>query len=531
ELAKGAKLRLAVRQGFERATRTIVDANITTLITAVVLYAIGTDQVRGFAIMLILGILMCMFTAIFCARLIFDVAIHRNWVSELKMTQILPKTNVDFLGKRYLAGVFSVLLIGVGIGAVVMRGSEILDIDFTGGTSVTIVSSDLLDADSVRKKLAAGAKDVEPDQTVDITVTNVQMSAYEQNSVWKIVTSLETEEKIKSLITQSLEVESYTMTGVRIAADDADSAGGEGSDTGDCQEEESDDESTAPVDEQQVSYLLTFSHAIATSALLGNFESAAETLTMGTPSIVIDPPAGVLDDDHDEKEWLVTIGLSEGDASELVGQVTTQLRDKPVWISANTIGGKVAGKTQETAIAALVASLFGIVIYIWIRFQKIVFGLAAVVALIHDVLITLGAIAVSAWLAPYLGFLLMDEFRISLPVVAAFLTIIGYSLNDTIVVFDRIREVRGRSPDLSSDMVNTSINQTLSRTILTSFTTLLVVLILYTIGGQGIHGFAYALIIGVVAGTYSSIFVASPSLMLMMDWVTKRAEKKKVSRA
>jgi SecD/SecF fusion protein len=476
-----------------------------------------------------------------------------------------------------VAGVFSVLLIAVGIGAVVMRGSEILDIDFTGGTSVTIASAKPLDADSVRKKLAGGSDDLTteaarlakeaarlaarakdlpddsdekkladrakeladeqawPDQKVDITVTNVQMSAYEQNSVWKIVTSLETEEKIKSLITQSLTVESYTMTGVRIAADDADSAGGEGSDTGGCQEEESDDESddesTATADEQQVSYLLSSNHPIATSALLSNFAKAAETLNMGAPGIVIDPPDGVLDDEHDEKEWLVTIGLPEGDASKLVGQVTKELDGQPVWISANTIGGKVAGKTQETAIAALVASLFGIVIYIWIRFQKIVFGLAAVIALIHDVLITLGAIALSAWLAPAFGFILMDEFRISLPVVAAFLTIIGYSLNDTIVVFDRIREVRGRSPELSVEMVNTSINQTLSRTILTSFTTLLVVLILYTIGGQGIHGFAYALIIGVMVGTYSSIFVASPSLMLMMDWVVKRAEKKKVSRA
>ena len=114
-----------------------------------------------------------------------------------------------------------------------------------------------------------------------------------------------------------------------------------------------------------------------------------------------------------------------------------------------------------------------------------------------------------------MGVLLIEEFKISLPVVAAFLTIIGYSLNDTIVVFDRIREVRGKRPDLTNEMVNTSINQTLGRTILTSLTTFLVVLILYTLGGQGIHGFAFALVVGVIVGTYSSIFVASPALLWM----------------
>ncbi|MCA9258660.1 MAG: protein translocase subunit SecDF, partial [Planctomycetales bacterium] len=110
-----------------------------------------------------------------------------------------------------------------------------------------------------------------------------------------------------------------------------------------------------------------------------------------------------------------------------------------------------------------------------------------------------------------------EKFQISLPLVAAFLTIIGYSLNDTIVVFDRIREVKGKSPRLTADMINTSINQTLSRTLLTSLTTLLTVLILYIWGGDGIHAFAFALVVGVIVGTYSSIFIASPFLLWMSD--------------
>ena len=183
---------------------------------------------------------------------------------------------------------------------------------------------------------------------------------------------------------------------------------------------------------------------------------------------------------------------------------------------AKEVGERFAQKAWLRALAAMVASLIGIIAYIWIRFQKVSFGLAAVVALIHDVLVVLGAIAVSFWLKDFLGIILVEDFKISLAVIAALLTIIGYSLNDTIVVFDRIREVRGKSTDLSGDMVNRSINQTLSRTILSSLTTFIVVLILYGAGGDAIHGFAFALVVGVIVGTYSSIFVASPVLLFLM---------------
>ena len=128
--------------------------------------------------------------------------------------------------------------------------------------------------------------------------------------------------------------------------------------------------------------------------------------------------------------------------------------------------------------------------------------------------------------ADVFGFLMIREFKINLPIIAAFLTIIGYSLNDTIVVFDRVREVRGKSPEITKEMINKSINQTLARTVLTSLTTLLVVLILYVLGGESIHGFAYALVVGIMVGTYSSIFVASPALL----WMTAEPETATKSR-
>ncbi|MCP3696281.1 MAG: protein translocase subunit SecF, partial [Planctomycetaceae bacterium] len=215
--------------------------------------------------------------------------------------------------------------------------------------------------------------------------------------------------------------------------------------------------------------------------------------------------------------WQVTLKTDQAVAESVIAKLKTELSSTPIFHSSNTIGGKVAGDTQRLAIFAMLTSLLGIIGYIWIRFQRVVYGLAAVVALVHDVLVTLGAIALSAYAASSLGFLQVESFSISLPVVAAFLTIVGYSLNDTIVVFDRIREVRGKSPDLTSGMINQSINETLSRTVLTSLTTLIVVLILFFFGGQGIHGFAFSLVIGVIVGTYSSIFVASPVLL----WLSK----------
>jgi len=219
-------------------------------------------------------------------------------------------------------------------------------------------------------------------------------------------------------------------------------------------------------------------------------------------------------------DWKVTMQVrSEADADKVLAEWQQQFNATPYFPTSSSVGSQIAGQTVQQAWLAVIASLLGIIAYVWVRFQNLAFGLAAVVALIHDVLIVLGAIAFSHWLAGVLGFLRIDEFKISLEIIAALLTVIGYSLNDTIVVFDRIREVRGKRTEITADMINTSISQTLSRTILTSLTTFLVVAILYWFGGDAIHGFAFALVIGVIVGTYSSIFVASPALLWLMNSV------------
>ncbi|MFQ5430387.1 MAG: protein translocase subunit SecD [Phycisphaerae bacterium] len=179
---------------------------------------------------------------------------------------------------------------------------------------------------------------------------------------------------------------------------------------------------------------------------------------------------------------------------------------------------QVSGEAQVQAYLALALSWFLIIGYVWFRFGNIRWGLAAVIALIHDVTIAIGCVAGTYYLAthiPWLGSLLMIDqgFRIDLAMVAALLTVIGYSVNDTIVVFDRIRENRGRQTEVTPDIVNTSISQTLSRTLLTFLTSLISVLIMYIFGGRGIHSFSFVLIIGLSIGTYSSIGIASQFLL------------------
>jgi len=213
------------------------------------------------------------------------------------------------------------------------------------------------------------------------------------------------------------------------------------------------------------------------------------------------------------ENWEIRLALPPEKGLKVVEKVQKRFESTPYFPSSNTIGGKVASSTRVRAVYALILSVFGMIVYLWVRFTKVSFGVAAAVALVHDVLVTLGLIALSAYLTGILGFLLIDEFKIGLSVLAAFLTIIGYSVNDTIIIFDRIREVKGKAPYLTPRIVNTSINQTLSRTIITSLTTLFVVVVLYIGGGAGIHAFSFTLLVGLIAGTYSSIFIASPLLL------------------
>jgi len=546
ELRRGTTLRMAIRNGFGRATTTIVDAQLTTLITAVVLYAIGTDQIRGFATTLILGIVMSMYTAIFCSRVIFDIAERRKWISKLSMLHLITETNINFIGVRKLAAAFSIVIVLVSVVAMGARGKGIFDIDFLGGTSVQAMLNSPIPIEQIRTRVA--------DIAGDVTVTQVNPEGQAPDTVYKIDTSITDENQLEQEVQkaflgddgQSLLV-SHTLTfspPLAISSDGsaesdaADSAENEpAADETASDEEPADDakptaEETAatedggdstedePEDDRETfSYVsqsdLAFDEKITKTTLEEMISQAATALELEAPRVAIDNPDWNQGSDAGFEKWTVQFSSRADETAGILERLQSDLSQTPAWLSSSKIGSKVAENMRTTAVASIVVALVGIVAYIWIRFQRVVFGLAAVLALVHDVSVTLGAIAISMWVSQAFGFLLVDEFKISLPIVAALLTIIGYSLNDTIVVFDRIREVKGKSPDLTAEMLNVSINQTLSRTLLTSTTTLLVVLILYIFGGQGIHSFAFALLIGVIVGTYSSIFVASPALLWM----------------
>ncbi len=589
ERARGAAMRMAIRNGFARATQTIVDANVTTLITAIVIYKIAPDNVKGFGVTLIIGIVMSMYAAIFLSRLIFDVAEKLGGLKKLGMGQIIGKTSIDFLGKRPVAMVASVLLIGVGLAAVFNRGADLLNIDFTGGSSVTMVFNEGQEMDFTEVKQVLNDKtdlaeknlslvevgehgtgkqytvsSVEQDviavqktlheafgerlKTYEVKATDVQSLSSEaallvppqRNALSQVLFQAEetgTEETVTAAGTEAPDTEAPDTEAAQtaVASEDPEdtSVGTENTaDTGDetnSSGEASDAISTDPFANGS-SFTLNFEAGGADAGISHDtvrqlLRDAMQATDHSGAALSVTNPDYQTGSARRFTSWDVKVALPAGEARKVVENLQAAANSQPIFPLANKIGGRVAGDMKTKAIAAIIISLIGIVAYIWIRFQHVMYGLAAVIALIHDVLVTLGMIALSAWLVgsvPDLADALMvEKFQISLPIVAAFLTIIGYSLNDTIVVFDRIREVKGKSPTLSQEMINTSINQTLSRTLLTSLTTLISVVFLYVLGGDGIHGFAYALVVGVIVGTYSSIFIASPALM----WMSSRSQQ------
>jgi len=183
--------------------------------------------------------------------------------------------------------------------------------------------------------------------------------------------------------------------------------------------------------------------------------------------------------------------------------------------SQSYIGPTIGKELVKKALGAVVGSMIGMLIYIWIRFE-FQWGLAAVIALVHDTIITLGLFS-------------LFGYEMSLPVVAAFLTLVGYSVNDTVVIFDRIREnLRAKGGTVTSlpDLINTSMNQTLSRTILTSLLTWIVCAFLFALGGPALRDFSFVMVVGIIVGTYSSIYIASPFLVVWQEWLGERAKNK-----
>ena len=491
ETDRGAALRMAIRNGFQRAFSTILDSNLTTVITGIVLFFIGTDQLKGFAITLILGLVLNLFTAVFCSRVMFDLAERNGWIRRLNMARIFGVTKFEFVRWMKPAILGSALFILAGLAASAQRGQGLFDIDFTGGTSVQVAFKPGKAPDIAEVRAAVKA-------LPDSAVSSVSVDG-ESLARFKVDTSLrdtaEVQKTLQSVFPDSLLT--YEMSYGDVA--------------------------TAPPAEGQeaaaarTTAKLTFPSKINQATLRETIETTLAAEGVGAVPFAVEAEGAVARSKPYEK-WNLSAGMDAETMTRVLTRMKADLAGTPVYYSANSIGGKVAGNTKVTAVYALLASLGMIVLYVWLRFQNVAFGLAAVVALLHDVLVAVACLAMSHYVAPFLGWALVDDFKISLDVVAALLTIIGFSINDTIVIFDRLRELRGKAQYVSAAMIDKAVNQTLSRTVLTSGTALLATLILFLLGGTGIHAFAFTMLVGIITGTYSTIYIASPIVLWLQRW-------------
>jgi SecD/SecF fusion protein len=455
-----------------------------------------------------LGIITSMYTAIFCSRVIFEIAEKQRWAKTVHMMRLMTQTNIDFLRGRNVAWVVSLLLIGIGMTAVYSRGQKLLDIDFTGGSSVTFAldEADKMPISEVRAALSDTAL---ADRNLVVVERGMSQTRYTIDTSEQSVDTVK--ETVQQAFADKLQVYSVEI-GALQSFDDRGLSGTEASVViNEAPGFEADD-------------------GVSHEAMVELVNAAATAEGVDDVTVAVESPNYRSGSAARLKDWTVRLGGADQEtARRILTSMETSLEKTPMFPLASKIGGRVSQNMQVTAMQAIFFSLIGTTTYLWLRFQKVVYGLAAAAALVHDVLITIGMIALSAYIVeavPGLASALqIDSFQINLTIVAAVLTIMGFSLNDTIVIFDRIREVRGKRPYINAEIINSSMNQTLSRTILTSLTVFIVVVILYFFGGDGIHGFAFSFLVGVISGTYSTIYIASPLLLMLGGTASETANK------
>ena len=399
ELAKGKTQIESIKDGFQNALSSILDANITTGLTGIILFTFGTGPIKGFATTLLIGIVTSLFCAIFLTRLFiegggkkgsslpFSTATTKGWFQNI---------NIDFLKKRKVAYIISAVLLLISIGSLVTKGLN-QGVDFVGGRSYIVRFEQPVSPTEIQSKLVQDLQSVEA-------------KTYGNSSQLKITTNYKIEE-----------------------------------------------EGTVVDDEIQTIL----------------YEGLQDYLPNG------------LD--------FSTFKIGESDQDKEYG-IMSSLKVNPT----------IADDIKTASYYAIIGSLLVVFLYILIRFRRWQFSLGAVAAVVHDVIIVLGTFSLLYDVLPF-------SLEIDQAFIAAILTVIGYSLNDTVVVFDRIREFFNTHPTWKMNrLINVSVSSTISRTINTSLTTLVVLIAIFIFGGDSIRGFMFALIVGVVVGTYSSVFIATP---------------------
>ena len=401
ELKNGKGIKLAIQDGYKHAYSAIIDANVTSLLTAVVLAYFGSGPIQGFATTLIIGVFTSLFSAIFITRLIFSYLLDRKkdvFFSRKFTENLFTGSTIQFLKKRKIFYVFSGLIVGFGIFSLVTRGLD-GGVEFTGGRTYRVEFSEKIDKSAVRNAIS--------ERCVNDEGNNVAP-------------------EVKTV-------------------DNA--------------------------------YTLEITTKFLEKAVIKN------------------------------KEKVARIDASLAQAFNDLGYYNDEDSDEAMTYSLLTSRGvesQISDELIKGSFLAVLFSLFIIFIYIAYRFRKWQFGLGALIAMFHDVLVVLGLFSIFYNIVPF-------SMEIDQAFIAAILTVVGYSINDTVVVFDRIREYSILHKKSSAvQVVDKALNSTLSRTINTSLSTFLVLLTIFIFGGESIKGFAFALMVGVVIGTYSSLFIATP---------------------
>ena len=403
ELRNGVGLMAAINAGYSKAFSAILDGNVTTFLTGAILYALGQGPVKGFAIVLMIGIACSFFSSVFITRVIVSWMTAKGDKSNINFTAPFAKNalsglNIDFMGKRKVAYLISTSIIVVGLGIAAINGLK-FGVDFTGGRSYIVAFNEPVVSSDLKTGL-----DGEFDGSVEV-------KTYGSNNTLKVTTSYLINEDDDA---SNKEVEAKVKEGI--------------------------------------------------AAVTGfTYVENAEQITDGQFSIT----------------------------------------------GSSKVGATVADDIKASSAEAMIVALIAIFLYILLRFRKWQFSLASIVALVHDTLFVIAAFAIASVFGA--------TFEIDQVFIAAVLTVIGYSINDTVIVFDRIREnIENRGTNKLVKVFNDSINQTLGRTLITSFTTLIVVLVLLFFGGEVLRGFSFALFVGIGVGTYSSVFIATPIVVDLM---------------
>ncbi len=555
EMEEGADFRNAVRLGYSRALPSIIDGNLTVLIVCVVLAATGTQEIKGFAITMIVGSITTFFTQLYATRVLFYLFVEKfGWRNGSMMAVRFPIISralypkIDWMKYRPVMFTLSALLVVASIWVIAKRGADVFDNDFRGGTKVTVqlkngaagtpMSLSLDEARTrvretavrpefqpIREFVAAEVLAINPDPQDRTRASRFTIKTVEQNS--KLVQEAvllafgdvideqppikfagmgQTDMRsvpIRPIIDRSLG-ENIGRPGVR--TDVSEFIGGAAIVLDGLEPRPS----LRNLEERLRLMRNDPTHQAANARNHRWVILEGDEQRIGAVALIVrDDAVSFL---QDPERWNAVMKASEWRlVSDALGRSSSLA-------GVESFSSSIAADFTTKAIISVALSAVLIVIYIWIRFQSFRYSMGAILATLHDCIVATGALAACGLIverypgvAQSLG---IEPFKIDLNVVAAVLTILGYSLNDTVIVMDRIRETKGKRPYATRAIINDAVNSTISRTVITSGLVIIATVVLFVVGGEAIRPFAFTFLVGVLTGTYSSIFISAP-----MVWV------------